>query len=822
MAPEAPLLDNMLVTRTQARVASSSLNQEFNFDSKRATLISLLEAFVSLEDSQVEEDPAFSHLIRYFLILVASIHTPIDLRVNKYKTPRETNPLTYPLFCFYPGAAKSETKGEVGVLPPERSLCDANRGGDTFGISGVASTEAEPQRAMDASPPSGACATRTGGEKTRSDLCYSLDPLPDWRASAKSLLNLITTAKIRPLEHSEWKEQPALDLFPSFKSSDLALGSVKRLLYAFLGFYRLGVDSKLSHTVWLVLPQAKLCFPFAFRGGGEGNHWYEYSPESTTDYVASRSFKGKHYKFLKAPRDAILTYDLYGASRDYHPATEFLARLSKALHKDLFTGKALKVYSADKEGISVLVDRGRVASEVISNSYHTRLGKWSIGSFQSSLSARLFGDIATLLPKRLFLVFNTLTFAEEHIRYFQTSNADVNRSRVTAALDAYFCKVFKYVYGPQYVYDQDQGSVVPIEIDTSYLRAVYAIRPFPRVCTMEFGKVTGRLHFHTVEGFVKCYPSLILQRVGGRLSGTKPISELSDEDRDLVRYRRPSFTDPNYGIKIPNKKELNELKHLWRYGTSAPKPVRYAPEDSWVLEYGFRYPTVKTGKAPLPNPPLSKAVGYLTKYVSKTATESEAKKRCIEMIGSAYGVFYDGRSLGTLSWKSLVESVPIEVCIRTLVCSDLLKDVARELKRDSIQTPQTYIQRLALARVKAWLQQEYGLTHREVIDHIGYLKAHPSPTALVGLMRRLHNEYGTDQVNEWYNELFEDDAVISDSNPIASFSPHARTAAQCDAVMSNAGDDIQLVVQSVLSLFSPLKALDKRQALYPYFPRVVL
>lgn len=80
--------------------------------------------------------------------------------------------------------------------------------------------------------------------------------------------------------------------------------------------------------------------------------------------------------------------------------------------------------------------------------------------------------------------------------------------------------------------------------------------------------------------------------------------------------------DPNTGLPLPNKRELDCFKPLWEYGWSSPIMVRYSPNDAFGRT-GYRWPhDNRKGKPLKMSSPLALA-SYMSKYILK----SHASKR---------------------------------------------------------------------------------------------------------------------------------------------------------------------------------------------------
>lgn len=77
--------------------------------------------------------------------------------------------------------------------------------------------------------------------------------------------------------------------------------------------------------------------------------------------------------------------------------------------------------------------------------------------------------------------------------------------------------------------------------------------------------------------------------------------------------------DPNYGMQIAYRRELDIMKGVWKWGHSSPKIIRYSPHDKWGLE-GYRWPYDREIKTDLAMKSPLAIAGYISKYITKSAT----------------------------------------------------------------------------------------------------------------------------------------------------------------------------------------------------------
>ena len=160
-----------------------------------------------------------------------------------------------------------------------------------------------------------------------------------------------------------------------------------------------------------------------------------------------------------------------------------------------------------------------------------------------------------------FIVFDTLTFRDLSVAAEGLSTGwAVYAKRVRRA-------VGMHVYGSK-----------------ALMRAA-PVSDFARhCCVVEHGEKTGRVHMHVIWWL-----------------------------RDLP----PSWArDPNAGRRVPDRRELSEMKPLWDYGFSTPIICRIGPDDAWARA-GHQWPVDrKTGRNLVVAGPA--ALGsYVSKYLTK-------------------------------------------------------------------------------------------------------------------------------------------------------------------------------------------------------------
>lgn len=119
---------------------------------------------------------------------------------------------------------------------------------------------------------------------------------------------------------------------------------------------------------------------------------------------------------------------------------------------------------------------------------------------------------------------------------------------------------------------------------------------------VEEGTLTGQLHIHVLM-FMK-----------------KPVD----------------CKDPNYGLKIPYKREIDEWEWFWPYGISQYIAVRYSNSDPWGRK-GWIWP-VDTMCQPIQETSTIKLAQYMVKYILKSKLNSKGKvtpwrTRCSQGMG---------------------------------------------------------------------------------------------------------------------------------------------------------------------------------------------
>ncbi len=138
---------------------------------------------------------------------------------------------------------------------------------------------------------------------------------------------------------------------------------------------------------------------------------------------------------------------------------------------------------------------------------------------------------------------------------------------------------------------------------------------------VEYGSSTGREHYHTLHML-------------------KEIPETWKKD-------------PNLASIHATKREIDQVKSLWKYGYSSPIAVRTDITDAWA-QLGFRWPVTllngqivanKSGSA-------SKLANYVSKYITKSQLQKEYKQ-CKPKIRQQLGMQIINQSLQKMTVSQL-------------------------------------------------------------------------------------------------------------------------------------------------------------------------
>ncbi|MGL4755679.1 MAG: replication endonuclease [Aeromonadaceae bacterium] len=183
--------------------------------------------------------------------------------------------------------------------------------------------------------------------------------------------------------------------------------------------------------------------------------------------------------------------------------------------------------------------------------------KGTISSRRSFSIQRILHAITQYHNAGWYMVFDTLTLADDRLKDFYENET---------ALRDHFRNVGRLVL-------KAEGRKAKESFDDC----------FQYFCVPEYGTQKGRLHFHAVY-FMRTLPA--------------------------------GSVDPNIGLRMRVRRQLNSLSGLWPYGFTQPIAVRYSGDA--FSRSGWLWPVDKQGK-PIPaKPPI--AVGYyVAKYVNKKA-----------------------------------------------------------------------------------------------------------------------------------------------------------------------------------------------------------
>lgn len=183
----------------------------------------------------------------------------------------------------------------------------------------------------------------------------------------------------------------------------------------------------------------------------------------------------------------------------------------------------------------------------------------SLNAKAAELRWLVAAEVATASHDNWFMVFNTLTVND-------SSYDKVFGS--TAAWRDYIRSVDRQIAAASY------GSV----------RLAEGRRYHTYFAVVEAGTTTGRLHLHVLH-FCKNIPV--------------------------------SWLDPNTGLTVPKRREIDALRGLWPHGTTTPIAVRYSLDDAFG-RLGWRWPVDRDGVTGLKTRQPAAIAGYLCKYITKS------------------------------------------------------------------------------------------------------------------------------------------------------------------------------------------------------------
>ncbi|KXH48714.1 hypothetical protein CNYM01_14160 [Colletotrichum nymphaeae SA-01] len=163
-----------------------------------------------------------------------------------------------------------------------------------------------------------------------------------------------------------------------------------------------------------------------------------------------------------------------------------------------------------------------------------------------------------------FIVFDTLTLADDRLEAFYDN---------PNALRDYFRDIGRMVLAAEGRKANDSHADC-----------------YQYFCVPEYGTANGRLHFHAVH-FMRTLPT--------------------------------GSVDPNFGLRVRNRRQLNSLQNTWPYGYSMPIAVRYT-QDAFSRS-GWLWPVDAKGE-PLKATSYMAVGFYVAKYVNKKSDMDLAAK----------------------------------------------------------------------------------------------------------------------------------------------------------------------------------------------------
>lgn len=143
----------------------------------------------------------------------------------------------------------------------------------------------------------------------------------------------------------------------------------------------------------------------------------------------------------------------------------------------------------------------------------------------------------------------------------------------------------------------------------------------------ERGSTSGRLHIHVLHFF-----------------------------RDMP----DSFSDPNFGARVPSRREIVSMRNLWSYGFSSPICVRFSQNDAYGRK-GWIWPVSVTalGLQPIKGTVPLALMKYVAKYVSKRYDGSVTDRGYLWRVKLS-------RNLGHQKVLQYLDQVPIQQKVRIL------------------------------------------------------------------------------------------------------------------------------------------------------------
>lgn len=268
------------------------------------------------------------------------------------------------------------------------------------------------------------------------------------------------------------------------------------------------------------------------------------------------------------------------------------------------------------------------------------LRRMSLQTRRSYMVQRVLNAILTAAREGWFIVFDTLTLANDRLEtFYQNPNALRDHHR----------NIGRLVLTAEHRSQKENFNDC-----------------FQYFCVPEFGGETGRLHFHSVY---------------------------------LMRTLPRGCVDPNYGTMARGNRIISKMQGLWPYGHTLPIAVRYAG-DAYGHKLNWLWPVDKKGK-PIQSKPAIAIAYYVTKYVNKNTDQNFTRlgigatpwnKTLMEQLNKLPKTLFRVRmsrgfgsklpSMDHLSLSSLRELTKLHTTVSPLPA--LLKRQARKLLRSRL------------------------------------------------------------------------------------------------------------------------------------------
>jgi len=275
-----------------------------------------------------------------------------------------------------------------------------------------------------------------------------------------------------------------------------------------------------------------------------------------------------------------------------------------------------------------------------------------------STSARIQLEIKHALEKNWFMVFNTLTVNPLHYNeVFKTgSSCWIN----------YIRKIKRHIGAK--LYGSKRAAEIMEKQGYSY---------FEYFAVVEYGGKTGRMHIHVLM-FMPVLP------------------------RGAV--------DPNSGIKVPIKSEINTFKQFWPYGYSSPVAVRFGGNDAYG-RLAWKWP-LDVNLEPRKSSDPGKVAGYLVKYLQKAQKQSIGKD----------SKTWKSRISHNLGKKQLNQSISLlnPSQLQAIVATKYI--AGYRLKVKNIIIPYRLIRKVALKKYVWYLNQNNLLHQSSVCEKTTHIK----------------------------------------------------------------------------------------------------